>query len=93
MGLSRLSKQCKNCPYVKTCEYKRMEAFAYCEPLVNQGSASAVGPIDAPVMAKHDYRDVKVAENTTITIDVEELKENMCKSIYKGAFDIFRSAT
>lgn len=29
MGLSRLSKKCQACPYVKTCDHKRMEALGY----------------------------------------------------------------
>lgn len=32
MGLSRLSKRCRECPFVDTCENKRMEALAYIEP-------------------------------------------------------------
>jgi protein associated with RNAse G/E len=46
-----------------------------------------------PALKKHDYRDIKITENTTVTIDLEELKENMKKSFYKNNFDIFRSAT
>lgn len=37
----------------------------------------------ADVLAKHDYRDIKVGENTTITIDVEELKRQMKKDFYR----------
>lgn len=29
MGLSRLAKACRKCPYVLTCDHKRMEALAY----------------------------------------------------------------
>lgn len=29
MGLSRLSAACRACPYVSTCNHKRMEAFGY----------------------------------------------------------------
>lgn len=29
MGLSRLSKKCQACPYVETCDHKRMEALGY----------------------------------------------------------------
>lgn len=29
MGLSRLSKTCQACPYVETCDHKRMEALGY----------------------------------------------------------------
>ena len=29
MGLSRLAKKCQACPYVSTCDHKRMEALGY----------------------------------------------------------------
>lgn len=29
MGLSRLPKKCQACPYVETCDHKRMEALGY----------------------------------------------------------------
>lgn len=29
MGLSRLSEVCRKCPYVDTCDHKRMEAIGY----------------------------------------------------------------
>lgn len=29
MGLSKLSEACKKCPYVDTCNHKRMEAVGY----------------------------------------------------------------
>lgn len=29
MGLSRLYKKCQACPYVETCDHKRMEALGY----------------------------------------------------------------
>lgn len=38
-----------------------------------------------PMAVKHDYRDIKIGENTTITIDVEELKRHMKRDFYKNA--------
>ena len=29
MGLSKLSEECKDCPFVEQCKNKRMEALAY----------------------------------------------------------------
>lgn len=89
MGLSRISKRCRECRYVKTCQHKRMEAIA----VMAQASMPATTSVAMPIMAKHDCREVKIAENTVVTIDLEELKENMRKSFYKNNFDIFRSAT
>lgn len=39
----------------------------------------------APVMVKHDYWDIKIDANTTITIDLEDLKEQMKRDFYKSA--------
>lgn len=36
------------------------------------------------VMVKHDYRNVRIAENTTVAIDLEEIKQNLKDEIYKG---------
>lgn len=89
MGLSRVSKRCRECRYVKTCQHKRTEAIS----AMAQASTPSTTSVAMPVMVKHDYREVKIAENTFVTIDLEELKENMKKSFYKNNFDIFRSAT
>lgn len=86
MGLSRLSAKCRACPLMEKCDHKRLEAEAYLEPSV---ATSAVYPLVEglvePVMIKHDYRNVKVAENTVITIDLEELKRQMEKELYNQA--------
>lgn len=35
MALARLTKQCHECPFVETCEYKEMEALGYLpEPIM-----------------------------------------------------------
>lgn len=36
-----------------------------------------------PTIVPHDYRNVKVAEDMTVTIDLEELKKKMEESLYK----------
>lgn len=86
MGLTRLSAKCRACPFVEKCDHKRLEAEAYLEPSV---AASAAYPLVEglvePVMIEHDYRSVKVAENTVITIDLEELKRQMEKEFYNQA--------
>lgn len=83
MGLSRLSAKCRACPLMEKCDHKRLETEAYLEPSV---AASAAYPLVEGlvelVMIKHDYRNVKVAENTVITIDLEELKRQIEKEFY-----------
>ena len=83
MGLSKLSERCIKCKYVKTCNHKRMEALAY---LPEQTIAPAIQPMlngaFEEITVKHDYRNVKVNESITITIDVEEIKRKLEESYY-----------
>lgn len=81
---SRLCEECRRCPFVSKCDRKRMEAMAYLEPKVAaSASVDYAAPVLADILVKHDYRDIKVGENTTITIDVEELKRQMKKDFYR----------
>lgn len=36
-----------------------------------------------PLLIPHDYRNIKVAEGVTITIDIEELKKDLVESHYQ----------
>lgn len=38
-----------------------------------------------PILVPHDYRDVKIADGMTITIDLEELKKQIEQNIYRQA--------
>lgn len=82
--VSRLCGECQKCPFVSKCDNKRLEAMEYLEPKVAaSASVDYAAPVLADILVKHDYRDIKVGENTTITIDVEELKRQMKKEFYK----------
>jgi hypothetical protein len=92
----QFSKDCKECSEYNPC----VNGGKYCfvgamenERMIPDAAAPLTQDAAAPIMVKHDYRDVKIAENTTVTIDLEEIKENMRKQIYGDAFDVFRSAT
>ena len=64
-----------------------MEACAYIIPketFAQSYSQPLTKPIAADMAVKHDYRNVKIAENTTITIDLEDLKKKMEEEIYKN---------
>lgn len=92
----KFSKDCVNCseynPCVKDGKYCFVGAMEN-ERMIPDAAAPMMQSAAAPVMAKHDYRDVKIADDTIVTIDLEELKENMRKQIYGEAFNVFRSAT
>ena len=80
-GLTRMAKMCRACPFKDKCKNKRLEKEAYLAPF----TSPIIEDTASPVLKAHDYRNVKVAENTTITIDVEEQKERMRKEIYRQA--------
>lgn len=80
-GLTRMAKMCRECPFKDRCKNKRLEKEAYLTPT----TSPIIEDMASPVLKAHDYRDVKVAQNTTITIDVEDLKERMRKEIYRQA--------
>lgn len=81
MGLARLSKKCQICPYVLTCNHKEMEALAYMKEATRETGINAAQPVLIP----HDFRNIKIDENTTVTIDIEELKRQLEQEIYKSA--------
>lgn len=62
-----------------------MELCAYNEhPQIEaQVTIPSSSELMQPILIPHDYRHVKVAETTTITIDVEELKRQIKKDFYK----------
>lgn len=80
-GLTRMAKMCRECPFKDKCKNKRLEKEAYLTPVISP----IIEDVASPVLKAHDYRNVKVAEKTTITIDVEGLKERMRKEIYRQA--------
>lgn len=80
-GLTRMAKMCRECPFKDKCKNKQLEKEAYLAPVVSP----IIENMASPVLKAHDYRNVKVAENTTVTIDTEELKERMRKEIYRQA--------
>lgn len=82
----RIASKCRICSERDSCEYKKMELCAYIEQNVSEKIAiPSVAKLTQPILIPHDYRNIKVAENTTITIDVEELKRKMEKDFYEKA--------
>lgn len=81
MTLSKDSEKCKQCELYDECSNKRMELCAYITPTISSPSMS---PLALDSIVKHDYRDIKIAENTTVTIDIEELKKKMEDEVYKS---------
>nr|DAS46943.1 MAG TPA: hypothetical protein [Caudoviricetes sp.] len=87
MGLSKVSKICNACEHYDDCDNKRMEACAYLIPkesLANPCIQQSIEPIAADMAVKHAYRNIKIAENTTVTIDLEEIKKKVREDFYKN---------
>lgn len=92
MTLSRLSSKCAKCPKVDTCDHKRMEMVGFLEPVANDAQEI----LSENVAVSHRYRQVKIAPNTEITIDLEDIKKEIEQSIAKQAGlygDFFKSCT
>ena len=80
MALSKLSAECDSCPYKNTCQNKRMEMVGYLQPIQNESQETAQESLTVP----HKYRQVKIGPNTEVTIDLEDFKKEIEKSIAKS---------
>lgn len=81
MTLKKLSSECEVCPFKDTCDHKRMEAVGFLNPVANKNNVN----LEESLIAPHDYRQVKIAPNTEVTIDLEDYKKEIEKSIAKSA--------
>lgn len=76
--------ECQACQYYSECKHKRRVACMFLEPLTKSAAAEITQPIVKDVLVKHDYRNVKIGENTTVTIDLEEMKKKLKEDFYKA---------
>lgn len=76
MGYTKLYSECRKCPYQLTCDHKRLEEHGLLEP----AGAFASQPLTQPLLRPHDYRQVKIDTDTTVTIDLEEVKVQLAES-------------
>lgn len=84
---SKTSDECLQCVYFNDCDKKRLVACAMKElpPQIAAKAAENVSmPIVEDLVVKHDYRNIKVGENTTVTIDLEDMKKQIEKDFYKA---------
>ena len=76
MALARLTKQCRECPFVETCEHKKMEALGYLpEPIM----ADAKAPVTAPILRETVSR---VVDGKVVTMYKDELEKILYKDLY-----------
>lgn len=87
-SVSKTTSMCSICPCKDECNNKRLESCAFADiekqnsaPLLQENTTSCA----APILRKRSYRDIKLDENTTVTIDLEEIKEQLRKDFYRQA--------
>lgn len=82
MGLTQLSEKCQKCPFVDTCENKRMEALAYLsEPMIAEVGQSASISAAAPVI--RETMEICV-DGKTLIVYKDEIEKELYKSLYSG---------
>lgn len=87
-SITKTASICRICPYKDECNNKRLESCAFMEvekrnsvSLIQENTTSCA----APILRKHSCRDIRLDENTTVTIDLEEIKEQLRKDFYRKA--------
>lgn len=87
-SISKTASICMICPYKDECNNKRLESCAFME-VEKRNSASLIQENTtlcvAPILRKHSYRDIRLDENTTVTVDLEEIKEQLRREFYRQA--------
>lgn len=87
-SVSKTTSMCSICPCKDECDNKRLESCAFVE-VEKQNSApySQRNTVDytAPVLRKHKYTDIHLDKDTSVTVDLEEIKEQLRKDFYRQA--------
>lgn len=82
MGLSRLSKECRECPFVEKCQHKRMEALGYLpEPILSPIVETSVAELAQPSL-----REVMtiMIEGKPQIVYKDEIEKQLYKHLYSG---------
>lgn len=83
-AISKLSKKCKKCPYVKNCNNKRMEACAFMKlpkKLLNDCSAPLTSSLMEQATKPHTSVTIKMGDYGTVNTSMEEISEKIKKAI------------
>lgn len=86
-SVSKTTSMCSICPCKDECNNKRLESCAFADiekryvpvPWTQENTTSCA----APILRKHSYRDIRLDESTTVTVDLEEIKEQLRKDFYR----------
>ena len=82
MGLSRLSKECRECPFVEKCQHKRMEALGYLpEPILSPIVETSVAELAQPIL--RETMTIMVEGKPQIVYK-DEIEKQLYKHLYSG---------
>jgi len=81
MGLSRLAAGCQVCPYVDTCDHKRMEALGFLPepPLLASASQPAAESAAQPVL--RETMEIRV-EGKPVIVYKDEIEKQLTQGLY-----------
>ena len=81
MGLSKLAAGCQSCPYVDTCDHKRMEALGFLPepPLSMSASQPAADSAAQPLL--RETREIRV-NGKPVTVYVDEIEKQLTRGLY-----------
>ena len=84
--ITKTASICMICPYEDECDNKRLESCAFVEvekqnsaPYTQQNTIN----FTAPALRKHQYRDIYLDKDTSVTVDLLEIKEQLRKDFYR----------
>lgn len=83
MGLSRLTKACRDCPFVENCQNKRMEALAYL-PMAAEASTQAGMSAAAPIL--RETMTVNAGDGTMVQVYKDDIKRELEKHLYEHLY-------
>ena len=83
MGLSRLTKACRDCPFVENCQNKRMEALAYL-PMAAEASTQAGMSAAAPIL--RETMTVNAGDGTMVQVYKDDIKRELEKHHYEHLY-------
>ena len=91
-SLSRLSKTCQKCPYVDSCQNKRMEALAYYpESMVKNAAENIAAPMNQPILRETMKINI---DGTLVEVYKDDIKKQLYEKLYEDLYcGLMNSAT
>lgn len=82
MGLSRLAEGCRACPYVDTCDHKRMEALGFLPKPPLSETASMTTSESAAQSALRETVEIRVAGKPAIVYK-DQIEKQLTQHLYR----------